>query len=51
MTEGMISAADGILQMVTKVLSAITDNPVLMIFFTAGLLFMAARLIRSLKRV
>lgn len=51
-TTADITAATGsIFDVTTAVLNEVVDNPVFMIFFVSGLVFMGVRIIRALKRV
>lgn len=49
-TEGMTSAVSSIMQIVSTVVSTIAGNPILMIFFCAGLVGIAIGIVRRLKR-
>lgn len=42
-------ATSSIFDVVTSVLNEVVDNPVFLIFFVSGLVFMAVRIIRALK--
>lgn len=44
-------ATTSIFDVVTSVLNEITANPVFLIFFVSGLVFMGVRIIRALKHV
>lgn len=45
------TATSLIFNVVSQTLNEIVSNPVFLIFFVSGLVFMATRIIRSLKRV
>ena len=45
------TATSLIFQVVGQTLNEIVSNPVFLIFFVSGLIFMAVRIIRGLKRV
>lgn len=45
------TATSLIFQVVGQTLNEIVSNPVFLIFFVSGLVFMAVRIIRGLKRV
>lgn len=44
-------ATTAIFDVVTAVLNEIVSNPIFLIFFVSGLVFLGVRIIRSLKRV
>lgn len=49
-TTNMNSAIEGIMGVVSAVVSTISDNPILMIFFCAGLVGVAIGIVRKLKK-
>lgn len=49
-TTNMNSAIEGIMGIVSTVVSTIAGNPILMIFFCAGLVGVAIGIVRKLKR-
>lgn len=46
---GMTEAVQSLLEVATTVLTTITGNPTLMVFFCAGILFIGIGVVKSLK--
>lgn len=49
-TSGMNTAVEGIMGVVSTVVSTIAGNPILMIFFCSGLVGVAIGLVRKLRK-